>query len=75
MDVIDALDSGAPSKSTIYGSKLPLSWMVSPLNQLRSFKSFGCNHLSSLPPLGKLPCLEDITPSVSHLMKYFLKWK
>ncbi|KAL8497117.1 hypothetical protein ACS0TY_020699 [Phlomoides rotata] len=62
--MIDALEPH-PDLRKLYimkykGSKLPLTWIISPLNQLRYIMLCECNHLSSLPPLGKLPYLEDI---------------
>ncbi|KAL8466186.1 hypothetical protein ACS0TY_035338 [Phlomoides rotata] len=63
MDIIDALEPHPNLRQLeiegYRGSKLPLGWMVSPLNQLRRIHLY-FNHLASLPPLGKLPCLEDI---------------
>ncbi|KAL8522060.1 hypothetical protein ACS0TY_012276 [Phlomoides rotata] len=64
MDVMDALEPH-PNLNTLTiwcygGSKLP-RWMVSPLNQLRNLSLFNCEHLTSLPAFGKLPCLEDIS--------------
>ncbi|KAL8486280.1 hypothetical protein ACS0TY_023114 [Phlomoides rotata] len=62
MDVIDALKPhpNLIMLSIIYyeGFKLPL-WIVSPANQLRKVKLFGCD-LTSLPSFGKLPCLEEL---------------
>ncbi|GFQ04519.1 disease resistance protein rga2 [Phtheirospermum japonicum] len=41
------------------GSKLP-GWIESPLNQVKFIYLDGFGYLSTLPPLGKLPCLEEI---------------
>ncbi|GFP86114.1 putative disease resistance protein rga4 [Phtheirospermum japonicum] len=63
MNVIDALQPHPNlQKLTIFhfkGSRLP-AWIASPLNQVKSIRLFRFSHLSSLPPLGKLPCLEEI---------------
>ncbi|KAL8461812.1 hypothetical protein ACS0TY_033060 [Phlomoides rotata] len=63
MDVMDALEPH-PNLNNLTimdfgGSKLP-RWMVSPLNQLRNLTLWNCEHLTSLPAFGKLPCLEVI---------------
>ncbi|KAL8557715.1 hypothetical protein ACS0TY_004986 [Phlomoides rotata] len=62
MDVLDALEThpNLQKLSSYQGSKLPLGWIVSPLNQLRKVKLSCCNNLTSLLPFGKLPCLEMI---------------
>ncbi|KAL8544562.1 hypothetical protein ACS0TY_004948 [Phlomoides rotata] len=64
MDVLDALEPHPNLQKLIIqgyeGSKLPLGWIVSPLNQLRKVKLSWCNNLISLLPFGKLPCLEKI---------------
>ncbi|KAL8466183.1 hypothetical protein ACS0TY_035335 [Phlomoides rotata] len=64
MDIIDAVEPHPNLRELVIegyeGSKLPLGWIVSPLNQLRTVHFYGFRHLASLPPLGKLPCLEDI---------------
>ncbi|KAH6828423.1 hypothetical protein C2S53_013824 [Perilla frutescens var. hirtella] len=46
------------------GTKLP-DWISSPLNQLRSIALTSFRNTSSLPPLGKLPFLEEI--NVDHI--------
>lgn len=41
------------------GSRFP-GWISSPCNQLRSIALTSFRYASSLPPLGRLPCLEEI---------------
>ncbi|KAG8367042.1 hypothetical protein BUALT_Bualt16G0031300 [Buddleja alternifolia] len=41
------------------GTKFP-SWTTYSLNNLISLEIYECNNWSTLPPLGKLPCLEDL---------------
>ncbi|PIN16298.1 Apoptotic ATPase [Handroanthus impetiginosus] len=41
------------------GTKFP-NWIISSLDHLKSLRLEGCNHCSTLPPLGKLPCLEQL---------------
>ncbi|KAL8544561.1 hypothetical protein ACS0TY_004947 [Phlomoides rotata] len=64
MDVLDALEPHSNLQKLkierYKGSKLPLGWIVSPLNQLRKVNLSYYNHLTSLLPFGKLPCLEKI---------------
>ncbi|KAL8458025.1 hypothetical protein ACS0TY_035775 [Phlomoides rotata] len=47
------------------GSNLP-DWIGSHLRTLTSIKLYSFNCLSALPPLGELPCLEDIYISEMH---------
>ncbi|KAL9156948.1 hypothetical protein ABFS82_09G113900 [Erythranthe guttata] len=62
MDIINALEPHPNLKNLCIwdykGSRLP-GWIESPLNQLRSIFLDGCEYISSLPALGKLPCLES----------------
>lgn len=64
MDVMDAIEPPSNLHTlTVWGYKgcrLPLSWKVAPLTQLRIIVFADCQHLSSMPPLGKLPLLEQI---------------
>lgn len=41
------------------GSRFP-DWISSPFNQLRSIALTSFRYTTSLPPLGRLPCLEEI---------------
>ncbi|PIN26958.1 Apoptotic ATPase [Handroanthus impetiginosus] len=42
------------------GTKFP-NWITSSLDHLKTLVIWGCNHCSTLPPLGKLPCLEQLS--------------
>ncbi|GFP95098.1 putative disease resistance protein rga1 [Phtheirospermum japonicum] len=63
MDVIDALQPHPNLQELIIwdfkGSRLP-GWIASPINQVKFIRLSRADHSSSLPPLGKLPCLEKI---------------
>lgn len=63
MDVVNALEPHPhlqELKIAYYeAARLP-GWITSPLNQLRSITLRSCTELSLLPPLGKLPFLENI---------------
>lgn len=62
MDVVNALEPHPhlqELKIAYYeAARLP-GWITSPLNQLRSITLRSCTELSLLPPLGKLPFLEN----------------
>ncbi|KAI3455558.1 hypothetical protein Pfo_012221 [Paulownia fortunei] len=73
MDVIDALEPhpnlGRLSIRYYKGSKLKFpDWIA--LNQLRFIQLSSFNHLSSLLPLGKLPCLEEIEISGMPVLQF-----
>ncbi|KAL8462166.1 hypothetical protein ACS0TY_032487 [Phlomoides rotata] len=74
MDVIDALEPHPKlRKLKIWyykGSTLATAWMVSPLNQLRKVYLSYFNHLTSLPHLGQLPCLEEIHISTMDVLQF-----
>ncbi|GFP94612.1 putative disease resistance protein rga1 [Phtheirospermum japonicum] len=63
VDVIDALQPHPNLKklsiSCFKGSRLP-DWIALPNNQVKYIRLHELKHLSSLPPLGILPCLEEI---------------
>ncbi|PIN16159.1 Leucine-rich repeat protein [Handroanthus impetiginosus] len=42
------------------GTKFP-NWITSSLDHIKTLAIWGCNHCSTLPPLGKLPCLEQLS--------------
>ncbi|KAL7084160.1 hypothetical protein ACP275_14G208100 [Erythranthe tilingii] len=64
MDLIDALEPHHNMQTlsiwAYKGSQLP-RWISSPFNQLKSITLVHCELILSMPPLGKLPLLENVT--------------
>ncbi|KAL9142833.1 hypothetical protein ABFS82_14G197200 [Erythranthe guttata] len=64
MDLIDALEPHQNMQTLSIqdykGSQLP-RWISSPFNQLKSITIVHCKLIFSMPPLGKLPLLENVT--------------
>lgn len=79
VDVLDALEPH-PNLEILDVWYYPVSrfpeWIVSPANQLRRVSLVNCDYLSWLPPMGKLPFLEELEicniPSVEFVGREFL---
>ncbi|GFP95105.1 putative disease resistance protein rga4 [Phtheirospermum japonicum] len=79
INVIDALQPHPNLQklriSCFEGSRLP-GWISSPINQVKYICLRSFDHLLSLPPLGILPCLEEIEissiPKIRFLGREFL---
>ncbi|GFP95099.1 putative disease resistance protein rga3 [Phtheirospermum japonicum] len=72
---IDAIDALQPhpnlqilSISWFKGSRLP-GWIASPVNQVKYIRLSDFDNLLSLPPLGILPCLEEIEIISMHELR------
>ncbi|KAK6124954.1 hypothetical protein DH2020_041299 [Rehmannia glutinosa] len=51
------------------GTKFP-GWITSPLNNLKVLQIQECNYCSTLPPLGKLPGLEELSVWIMSKFKF-----